>query len=429
MTEFDVKASRDVWQLPGGPVGLALGAVYRKEAYEYTASDVIQEGDVPGFGGSVPSVSPIDRNIWAVFAEVSLPITRTFEANVAVRYDDYQGVGGTVNPKIALRWQPFKPLLLRASAGTGFRAPSMPELYAPTAFSSTGGNYDDPLRCPQTGSPRDCNAQFTTQLGGNPDLEPERSTNYGAGVVWEPMQGVSMSLDYWYLKVKDIIATVGEESIFANIPAAEAAGLLVRYAPGSAGCPPSTGNLPCPVNYGIQTNINLTQVQTSGLDLSANLRSGATDAGTFSFGFNGTYYFDWKQQERGGEEVDLIGTYAGGIAATVLGPGATGAFPRWKHDLLFGWNDGPWGANLTQTYVHSYLDAGGERRVDAWSTWGLNGSYSGLRNWIFSLGIRNLLNTDPPFTLQDQAFQIGYDPLIADPTGRFFYASLRYAFP
>ena len=247
--------------------------------------------------------------------------------------------------------------------------------------------------------------------------------------MWEPVPGVNLSLDYWYLKVKDIIATVGEESIFANMPAAEAAGLLVRYAPGSAGCPPSTGNLPCPVDYGIQTNINLTQVQTSGLDLAANLRSGATDAGTFSFGFNGTYYFDWKQQERGGEEVDLIGTYAGGVAATVLGPGATGAFPRWKHNLLFGWNYGPWAANLTQTYVHSYVDAGGERRVDAWSTWGLNGSYSGLRNWTFTLGIRNLLNTDPPFTLQDQAFQIGYDPLIADPTGRFFYANVRYAFP
>ena len=104
MTEFDVKASRDVWQLPGGPVGLALGAVYRKEEYEYTASDVIQEGDVPGFGGSVPSVSPIDRNIWAVFAEVNLPITQTFEANVAVRYDDYQGVGrhGEPQDRVAL---------------------------------------------------------------------------------------------------------------------------------------------------------------------------------------------------------------------------------------------------------------------------------------------------------------------------------------
>jgi iron complex outermembrane receptor protein len=131
---------------------------------------------------------------------------------------------------------------------------------------------------------------------------------------------------------------------------------------------------------------------------------------------------------RGGEEVDLIGTYAGGVAATVLGPGSTGAFPKWKHNLALGWTYGPWSANLNQNYVHGYTDTDGERRVGAWYVWGLNGAYSGFRSWTLSLGIRNLFDREPPFTRQAQAFQIGYDPLIADPTGRFFYGNVRYVF-
>jgi hypothetical protein len=73
----------------------------------------------------------------------------------------------------------------------------------------------------------------------------------------------------------------------------------VRYAPGSTGCPMQADNLPCPINYGIQTNINLTQVKTSGLDFTANVRGPATGIGAFTFGFTGTYYLEWKQQGAG----------------------------------------------------------------------------------------------------------------------------------
>ena len=431
MVEFDAKASGEIYQMPSGPLALALGVVYRNEEFEYVSSQATQDADVPGFGGSIPSVPAVDRNIYAIFAELNIPITRQLEANVAVRFDDYQGIGNTTNPKVSLRWQPTRQLLFRAAAGTGFRAPSLPELYTPNYFSSTGDNYDDPLRCPFTGSPRDCNTQFTTQLGGNPALEPERSTSYTAGVVWEPVNWATLGLDYWNVKVKDVIGTIGEASIFTDIPAAEAAGLLVRYAPGSAGCPPQAGGLPCPINYGVQTNINLTKIETSGVDLTLNLRPPKTGIGAFTFNFTGTYYLEWKQQERGAAEVDLIGTYGGGVAATVLGPGSTGGFPRWKHNAALGWTYGPWAANLHQNYVHGYKDVediDDPRHVKAYSVWGLNGSYTGFRNWTLTLGVKNLFDRDPPYTRQATAFQIGYDPAIADPTGRFYYASVRYAF-
>ena len=180
-TDVEVKASRDVWQLPAGPLALAWGGNYRREEYEYIASDAVQSGDVLGLGGSTPTLAPVNRNVWSVFTEVNIPIVKSLEASVAVRYDDYEDVGNTTNPKFSVRWQPTREILLRASAGTGFRAPSLIELYQPFQFGATGNQYDDPLRCPSTGSPRDCNTQFTTRGGEIPTSSPN-ARNSGAPV-------------------------------------------------------------------------------------------------------------------------------------------------------------------------------------------------------------------------------------------------------
>jgi iron complex outermembrane receptor protein len=223
--------------VPAGSLALAAGGSYRKEEYEFITSQTVRDADVPGLGGSISTVAPTSRNVWAIFAEVNWPILRQLELNAALRFDDYEDVGNTTNPKVSLRWTPTKEILLRTAYGTGFRAPSLPELNTPAFFGATGGNYDDPVRCPQTGSPRDCNTQFTTKLGGNLSLKPEESKNLTAGIVFEPTNGLSLSADYFKIKIDNVIGIPAEEPIFSNIPASEAAGLIVRYAPGSSGCP------------------------------------------------------------------------------------------------------------------------------------------------------------------------------------------------
>ena len=443
MTEFNAKASKDVFKLPAGSIGVALGVAYRRETFEQNAVEALSSADVPGLGGSVSSLPEVKRNIWAVFGEVNVPIVKNLEANFAVRYDDYENVkdGKTWNPKVSVRWQHLQQLLLRASYGTGFRAPGLPELFLPSYFGATGDIYSDPLRCPATGSPRDCDAQFTTRLGGTSTLKPEESTNGTAGIIFEPTSRVSVGAEYWWIKIKNIIGIPPEFLLFSNMVTAEVAGQVVRYAPGSAGCqnagsPP----LPCPVNFGIQNFINLPKVQTSGVDFTLNFRPAATGVGRFGFAFQGTYVIEWKQQDLpGGSTNDLVGTYAGGRSATVFGSGSSGSFPRWKHNANLSWSRGPWNANLNNTFVDGYSElvvnpltgAFGDppiRKVGAYSVFGLNGSYAGFRNWVLSLGIKNLFDKDPPFTRQSQAFQVGYDPAIADPTGRFYWGSVKYAF-
>ena len=428
MMEFDAKVSKEIFTLPAGPLAVAFGTTFRQEEYELISGDAPRNADVPGLGGSISTIPEVDRNVWAVYAEANIPIVKNLEANIAIRYDDYENVGSTTNPKISLRWQPVREVLVRGAWGTGFRAPSLFDLYQPDLFGATGDIYNDPLRCASTGSPRDCNAQFTTRLGGNPDLQPEESTNWSVGFAWEPTNWFSVGVDYWSIKIDNVIGTPGETAIFSDMVAAEAAGTLVRYAPGSAGCqgagsPP----LPCPVNFGIQNLVNLSTLETSGFDLNFSLRSPATEVGRFTFAFTGTKYFEWKQKEAGGDDVDLIGRYGGGVAATIVNSGSTGAFPKWKHSANFGWSRGPWNANVHQTYVHGYEDAGATRRVGSWSVFDVNASYTGFRNWSLTLGIKNVMDRDPPYTRQSQAFQVGYDPSIADPTGRFFWGSVKYA--
>ena len=75
------------------------------------------------------------RNVWAMFTEANVPILKTLEGNVAVRFDHYSDFGSTTNPKLSIRWQPTRAMLVRASIGTGFRAPGLIGIYEPPAIS------------------------------------------------------------------------------------------------------------------------------------------------------------------------------------------------------------------------------------------------------------------------------------------------------
>ena len=173
-TEWDfARFERDLQPARGTARARRRARPIASEEYEFISSQTVRDADVPGLGGSISTVPPISRNIWAVFAEAEhADPSRPLEVNVARCATTTTRTWAT--PPIRrsrCAGQPTKELLLRTAYGTGFRAPSLPELNTPAFFGATGGNYDDPVRCPQTGSPRDCNTQFTTKLGGNLDAQ------------------------------------------------------------------------------------------------------------------------------------------------------------------------------------------------------------------------------------------------------------------
>jgi iron complex outermembrane recepter protein len=416
-------ASRQGIALPGGPLAFAVGAELRREQLDNDFAPVMTQGDVFGVTVAVQPVSG-SRTAQALFAEVSAPFAEGVEAQLAARYDHYSDFGSTVNPKVALRWQPLSNLLLRTSWGTGFRAPPLYDLYAPQ-MSTSVDDVKDSMRCPITNPPTDCpESSYPAVVGGNPNLQPETSRQFNAGLVWEPASGLSFTVDYWQIRKSNLIGMLQPETVFAD---------LDRYGPTNivrGPVDPNHPELPGPIETVILTQQNLGNLQTAGIDVNVAWRGPASAIGRFGFTLNGTYVTEWKLQPDGLNYESAVGRIA---------PGVWGPLPRWKHYAALNWTLGPWGATLGQTYQSGYEDANifpprvrpqyaVPRQVASYSVWDVQARYSGWRDTVIVLGVKNLFDRDPPFTNQPYTTQVGYDPNYADPRGRTIYAQLTLAF-
>ena len=427
------RVSKDLWQLPGGPLALALGIEGRKEKFKLDPAAELQIGDVSHYGGNT---LPVDRqrNVSVVFAEVNMPLHKQFETTVALRYDDYEGVGAKYTPKISARWTPRDDALVRGSWGQGFRAPSLTDLFQPQTLGVTVAGLSDPQRCPVTTNGNDCNTQFPVTLGGNQNLKSETSTNRTLGFVLEPIKNFSVGVDFFWIDLKNTIAFGVDPAFILTSPAF--AGLITRAPCSAADLAAFAGSgVPCvgqiiDIN---QTNLNLGATKVQGIDIDLRYRLLVADWGTFKFGLNATQFNKYKIQGPDGEFIDVKG------AVSPIVQGVGGVIPTWRHYLYADWTRGPWNLNLANNFQKAYRDIPGtaddpadpvHRKVDSYSTWNIFGSYSGWKDTRIVLGIRNLFDDKPPYTNAggQNYFQSGYDPGYVDPRGRFWYASLTWKF-
>ncbi|APV51786.1 hypothetical protein BWI17_20140 [Betaproteobacteria bacterium GR16-43] len=436
VTSFDGRISKDLMELTNGPLALALGFDTRKEELDDRPAAVLFSGDLLGGGGAQPPTKA-DRRVNAFFGELNFPILRNLEMQFALRFDDYSDFGSTTNPKVALRWTPAKEWLVRASYSTGFRAPTLSDMFLPNFLGNTADSHNDPIRCPNStpiggyvNAGLECDAQFQNQLGGNRALTPEKSKSHTIGVIYEPSGGVSVGADYWNIRRTNSIGALGDSTVFDVYGAADplnAGGLFVRTQrlAGNQGCvgdlagAPTPANVPCPIDYVIQTQQNLGKYNVSGVDLSGSLRFPNSAAGQFTLRGDGTYIYRYRyQQQVDGPYVDNNGSHTAD----------NGAIPRWRHYVTLNWRSGPFGATVAQNFVLGYRDASATRRVGSYETWDLQGTWDGWRGLGVVAGIRNVLDRDPPASDQGQTFQVGYDPRYTDSHGRTFYLGLKYGY-
>jgi len=403
--------------LPAGPLAIAFGAEWRRESLENRFAAIADSGDVIGIGRN-PLSTRASRNVGALFAEADVPIAKGLDAQLALRHDRYSDFGGTTNPKVALRWQPHKTFLMRASWGEGFRAPTLFDLYTPLRSGLTSPFTPDPLRCPATGLPADCEGEFPAVTGGNPNLGPETSKQVNAGLVWEPLSGLSMTVDYWNIRKRGVISSLGEDQVLAT----GSPWLTSNVIRGPVD--PAWPGLPGPIQSVILWNENVGDIRTSGIDAGLSWRSPMTAVGRFTFTIDGTYVQNYDLSTFDGTRYSLAGTndYV--------------AIPRWRHVASLGWSYGAWAATLAQTFQSSYSEIDdrfcdelgcARRHVGAYDFWDAQLRYRATRTTVV-LGIKNLFDRAPPFTFWSPAFASGADGSYADPRGRTYYATLTYAF-
>jgi len=203
--------SRELAQLPGGPLQLGVGAHFRHESLDNPNGN--PTGDLIGFNQASAKGR---RNVAAAFFEVSAPVFDELELQLTGRYDHYSTGFAAFSPKAGFKFTPIKEIALRGTFSKGFRAPSFAETSGQiTGF--TGFNHSNyQVVCTQHGGTWDgdsCSGQSpyggTTALGfrnnANPDLDPERSRSFTLGAVFQPLPWLSFTVDYYNIKKTDII--------------------------------------------------------------------------------------------------------------------------------------------------------------------------------------------------------------------------------
>ena len=266
---------------------------------------------------------------------------KNLELTAAIRWDDYSDVDSTWNPKIGAKWTVIPSLVLRGTWATAFRAPGLYE--TSTANASAGFTVvNDPVRCPVTGASTDCAGQVLSINTGNPFIKPETSDTWTVGVIWEPVPGLSGTLDYWSIETNDQI-TIGSAQGVADNPGNFPAAVSGPRRPTT--CRASRTPAPsCTCQTPYQ---NANTVKTDGIDLDIVWRIPAKDWGTFTTEFQWTHVFNYSQT-LGGIEYK----YAGTAGNYDVSSGSGTPEDRWN--LILGWARGPWNVTGTVRFVSGY---------------------------------------------------------------------------
>ncbi|MCV2351745.1 TonB-dependent receptor [Paucibacter sp. Y2R2-4] len=409
MDSLDFKATRALWALPGGDMALAFGGEYRREKQNYHQSEALAKDLILGETSQGPDADfGRSRKVAATFTEVSAPVTKELELQAALRYEHYQNTGGATSPKLGLKYVPMKELLLRASAGSGFRAPSLSDLYRPLTQGSSATLVDPVCMAEDpSNTVTDCSDIWVTMNYSNAKLKPERSTQFSLGAVLEARPGMTVSLDYWNIEKRDLISTLGVDSILANL---DKYGSLVHRTSKNT------------IDFIDLVKENRGKQKISGLDLGLNLSGLKSGFGTFGLRMNGTLTLNSEQQTGNDDPFySNLGHFVN-----------DGVVQRWRHTVSTDWELGAFAMSLSNSYLSSYTDQSivgkPDRKVAAYSLWDLTGAWTPISSLTLRAGVKNLFNTAPPFSQQAWFFLSGYDPSYTDPRGRFVYLSAQYQF-
>lgn len=452
----DLTVTKRVMALAGGDLTVAVSGEVRRDSartfnapldyvlrnaagnYAIDAAGNVTQTDLVG---ETPQgvAKKLRRDIQSLVLEADVPLTSSFLLNGSVRADHYDDLKQTtVNPKLAARWEPMPELVLRGSVSSGFRAPSIMDIQNPTPEVRTL-TMDDPVLCPSrqptvadTGQPiagytRDqvCNVLTTywTKTPDNDFLKPEKSRGFSYGFAYEPIKNMTLTVDYWGLKLKDVLGALAIAEVQQN--PAKYDQYIIR---GTNGI----------IDHIVASQANRGQTRIRGADIAAGYRFPTTSIGTFDARVDGTWYHKYEfQGEKDGAWLQNVGVITNDGRFGSAGPnsglaGMPQINPRWKHTASLTYTTGPWGATLSQRYQRGVTDltprAGSSlTEVDSYSQFNVNVRYKGIKNTTISLGVNNVTEEWPPLT-SNSVYSGGYVTSMADMLGRVYRLSVEYKF-
>jgi iron complex outermembrane receptor protein len=451
----DLRATRAIATLSGGPLSLGVGIGYQHRVLDSLAAPEIASGAQPGNNAFATG----NQSNVGLYAEVVAPLLRHLELDAAVRYDHYDTYGSSTTPKFGIKYTPIPALALRATWGQGFRAPNPAEA-GQAGQSFYVGSGPDPVLCPNAATPSaagnfpsQCQVGFQYFQRSNPALKPVTSTSYTAGFVLEPRPTLSVAVDYYDIKInRDIVAGSGD---FDN--PARGAPLSLPYCTADGVCDgnASTGAIygVGPILYVPATYINANSTHTSGVDVDLKASTARHGWGRATVELNVTHLFRYDLTIDG-VRYELAGTH-GPMSVS----GDTGN-PKERAALTLGWERQATSLSATLNYVSAFASHDpsfgqpdcASAQYGSFATKFLSGSsfpdaackvahfteldvYGRWRladHWAVHGSIVNLFNREPPldYTTYGGAGNAAYNPALhqVGAIGRFFTIGATYAF-
>lgn len=474
----DIKVSkRDLLALPAGDVGIAFGAEVRKETQRDNRDDRVDgtitfTDAVSGFVnpsdlvGSSPSPDTSGRRtVFAAYGELAIPLispemnvplVHRFDLQVAGRFENYSDAGSVAKPKVAAAWDIVDGLRLRGSYAEGFKAPNLEQVNATVVTRSN--TRTDFVRCEarlrkgEIANFTQCTDAFATsaQRSGNPDLKPETSRAWSAGIVVEPrfleptLGRIVLTADYWNIRQKGIVGLFGEGNALINDYLQRVQGStdanVVRAAPTADDIALFTGSGLDPagrVLFVTDQYRNLLPQEVAGLDLGLNWRLPETSIGRFTLNLNAAYLDKFFLQPSPQVQALLDARAAGTINAgtNIAEQGdlvRRNGKPRWKASGSLTWNYDRFQIGAYTQYTGDVEDTGlvdatGVRwLIDDQLTFNLYGQIEvgdeASGKYRIRIGARNLTNKAPPLSSS------GYLGSLYNPYARYWYANVKVSF-
>lgn len=375
------------WEMFAGNVGWAIGAEWSEEDYQDNYDALREAGGVIGSAGNS---SAGDRERYAIFGELSVPLLDTLDLQLAGRYDDYSDFGSEFCPSVAVRWQPIDSLVVIASYVEGFKAPDLTSLFSARAESFN--NVTDLLQCRAQGiSDDDCPTfQVRNFSGGNPDLQAEQSEGFDIGVVWEPIDNLTFKVDYFETEIEDAITQIGLATLLRlERECVEAGGSLPDCStsalpPGTSverGASPSPG-VPGRINVINTGNANVSNFEVKGMDATVSYRYDTDSIGSFSGSLQFSRLFDY-----------LFSSLPGDTPTEQLGTRFT---PDNRATLAARWTYGNHTVALKSFWIDATDDnAGNSDAIASFVSHNLSYVWNAPWDADITVGVRNVADREP----------------------------------
>lgn len=421
----------DLFEMANGPVGFVTGFEYRDDALSQVYDAQSAAGNVFGSAGAGTDG---ERAYYAAYFEALVPVLDNLNLTFAGRYDSYNDFGSKFSPRISLEFRPLDTLLVRGSWGKGFRAATLQDMYqapattnlnSPPSTTATpphaGGDevackalqavraqIGNPNYQPYPVNPCASNGQYQFLQTSNPNLVPEVSTNWGVGVVFSPTENISVALDYYDVKIEDVITTAPRALAFRWGEDGTGAPYGVSRGPGIIA--PNGVVLPGIPNQILLPTDNAAERTARGIDLDTTWRIPTSTMGTFRANLVWSHQLEYDYTPEGLPTVEQAGT---------------ALRPEDRGQLTLGWEKGDFSLALITNYIGS--SGTGTQHFSSWTTYDLQGNWNTPWNGRLSVGVRNLADKDPQFNNVVLGFPF-YDNNLYNIYGRVPYVRYEQRF-